>query len=107
MKHTPAPWKIEPARLFGDENKFGVAISNGKDRDQFAFVYTKLSDDGIEIEDSEELESNAQLIAAAPELLEALTELLHDYTTTDFDFVGLNPSLIEKCKSIISKAESL
>jgi hypothetical protein len=53
----------------------------------------------------EEAAANARLIAAAPELLEVLEALLHEYTTTDFDIAGLDELLITKAKAAIAKAK--
>lgn len=43
-------------------------------------------------------------MAAAPELLATLQELLKDYSTSDFDVVGVSYTLIDKAKATISKA---
>lgn len=63
MKHTPGPWRLEKGKfdwqLYGND---GYNISSFN-------IYD------AEIEDEPELEkANAQLIAAAPEMLEALKE---------------------------------
>ena len=56
---TPAPWRVEENRSFN-----GVMIASSKGK-QFATVWGKTS----------KAETNAILIAAAPELLEACKEV--------------------------------
>lgn len=65
MSHTPGPWIVES----GDSTS--------------KFIYDNKGEDGylgalatVEHGDPEELEANARLIAAAPELLAALETLL-------------------------------
>ena len=60
-KHTPGPWDV-------DEGDFG--IYQIETSDQIAEVFSH--------HPPEELEANARLIAAAPELLGALTALLDE-----------------------------
>jgi hypothetical protein len=75
-KFLPGPWAIEKSTIFGKEDQFGVAISSTQ-RTEFAFVYTRLSDepDHSDVVDAPELMASAKLIAAAPDLLEALKEV--------------------------------
>ena len=60
-KHTPGPWKRD-----------GLCIDNG-----YGFTVAAVSAERLD-PDSETLEGNLDLIAAAPELLEALRALLND-----------------------------
>ena len=62
-KHTPGPWgrNIKPARNY-------PMIYAGRDTDIAQLVTRDIADD--------EAEANADLIAAAPELLEALREMV-------------------------------
>lgn len=87
MKHTKGPW------TYSDFNK--IINDDG-------IIITELSCDRRLSLD--EMNANSNLIAAAPELLDALTELLKDYTETDFDVCGLDLELIAKVKSTIKKA---
>lgn len=66
MKHTPGPWRVsvekypEPRKVkvgTGEDGWWGVASAFG--------------------DTQEEAEANARLIAAAPDMLEALTTLVH------------------------------
>jgi hypothetical protein len=63
-KHTPGPWQLDFYNRIGEDY---VAISAAKHK-ALAEVVWRFKDD----EQSPELEANAHLIAAAPELLEAL-----------------------------------
>ena len=55
MSHTPGPWKIEGHEVFGAEGQ------------EFVLIFDPKTETG---------RSNARLIAAAPDLLEALEGLL-------------------------------
>lgn len=66
MKHTPAPWKNRTAGDPTDKN--GMQIYAGKNNIATAHY-------GAEI-DTNAAVANARLIAAAPELLEALQNLM-------------------------------
>ncbi|HHT5046356.1 TPA: hypothetical protein ACTY4T_001019 [Enterobacter hormaechei] len=63
MKHTPAPW------YFSNE---GVLRVRAKDDDEVVCSYAGY-------ENCEREYANARLIAAAPDLLEALQDALHAY----------------------------
>lgn len=80
-KHTPGPWWL-------DDDGF-IASGNGD-------TYETIADPHCSDLDIDEREANARLIAAAPELLEALEELveqcetaqgLSDYNYGKFDLV--------------------
>lgn len=61
MTHTPGPWRCEPLRYRGGEH--------------IEPPYIRGRYDIFPIPDDNEAEANARLIAAAPELLEALKAL--------------------------------
>jgi len=61
-KWTPGPWLAEPADMFGDHN---IVLSDGEDRRAVAAVVSNMRDPS-------EVAANARLIAAAPDMLEAL-----------------------------------
>ena len=69
--HTPGPWEIDLESV-GIELPGHVPISS-KFHTWFAQVVWKMDDD----ERSPRCEANARLIAAAPELLEALLDARH------------------------------
>ncbi len=63
--HTPGPWRVDP---------FYVAdVQNGDGALEIASTHPRVLTGG-EAPDLEECHANARLIAAAPELLEALLE---------------------------------
>ena len=62
-KHTPGPWYVE---------QDGDAWKINSDECGIALVHDPIA---IELDRADEIEANARLIAAAPELLEALDEL--------------------------------
>ena len=99
MSHTPAPWWILgddevdglPVReicagLIGEESFVSVAYVNGD------------VDEGI----TKATKANAQLIAAAPELLEAL-KLHHKFSCNDSEYIGCDT--YKMTENIIAKAE--
>lgn len=59
MQHTPGPWRVEPEGIFAEieGSEYVVAVWD--------------EDDGLSME---EMEANANLIAAAPDLLAAAKE---------------------------------
>jgi hypothetical protein len=93
-KHTPAPWSFYPKY----EGEHSVAIV----KDMLA-VAEIIGSEGSEGQISKQTAlANAKLIAAAPELLEALTEFLNDHTKG-----YRNPPLTkvhQKAKAAIKKA---
>lgn len=66
MPHTPAPWKID--------NSINTAINKG-DKHIAMVNYYKCGNPEVDVY-GDEHEANARLIAAAPELLEALEEVV-------------------------------
>jgi hypothetical protein len=103
MAHTPGPWDWEPE---GDGENCAsepyVYAQNVDHRDgkqpliALCYVPTSLQNRyyGVDV-DSEEV-ANARLIAAAPELLEALENCL--------GFVVAHPQLTEDLRNLIAKA---
>ena len=65
-EHTPGPWEIE------EHYHFGYRWISGPEHSQLAQVVWCMEDE----DRSPECEANAYLIAAAPDLLEALQNLL-------------------------------
>jgi hypothetical protein len=63
MKHTPGPWNY-------DRSGYSLYVNSGRE------VVTALLMDGKRLETSE---ANARLIAAAPDLLEALERYVHHF----------------------------
>lgn len=102
-KHTPAPWTLETVPTScGICHKVGpFSWKNGKQK--HACIYVDYNGDGL-IE--KELEANARLIAAAPDLLEALQTLNLVIGLTPI--AGNKDALQEACdiaSAAIAKAE--
>ena len=77
--HTPGPWLIQR----GDEWADGIVTLHGHNEDGTPMYWTVASYNRRR----DEAEANARLIAAAPELLEALKELI-----AAVDAIGERPS---------------
>jgi hypothetical protein len=103
-KHTPGPWKLDR-----DELHYGSlsTVVAGKKSKRFPGYQMFVDVGGLA--DVNEQEANARLIASAPELLEALKDLLRDIDTID-EFAINNTVLpmwedIERAKALVAKAE--
>ena len=98
-KHTPGPWKLEPydSCLAGDDFQWGgiwagPVMLDGIDYGQPAYAT-------IKPETLERMEADARLIAAAPDLLDALLMVLDDPDALDG-----RPRTYECVRSAIAKA---
>ena len=99
-KHTPGPW------IHFFKNKYlewHVGLPCGPSSDA-PNMNIALCPDGVPGSDLNESEANARLIAAAPELLEALKELVSYAEHPDFDGAPSDASLA-KAKAVVAKAE--
>ena len=83
MKHTPGPWTY-------DRSGYSLYVNSGRE------LVTALSMDGKRLETSE---ANARLIAAAPDLLDALLMVLDDPNALDG-----RPRTYEYVRAAIAKA---
>lgn len=63
-KHTPSPWTRNEGERFSHDQSAGIRASDG--------MYIAAALDMNRFDKDDEVEANARLIAAAPELLEAL-----------------------------------
>lgn len=70
-KHTPGPWNANWTRISGQAIGFHIADSKHGSLRPICEAY-----DNTGAMSADEIEANARLIAAAPELLEALRGLL-------------------------------
>lgn len=92
MSHTPGPWTVQGQAVLSDrpypewKQIAGVRIGNA---DNWS---------------DPEGESNARLIAAAPELLAALKELVH-YDEGSSEQGSYGYEVLQLCKNAIAKAE--
>lgn len=89
VKHTPYPWHVGTTLPNGEQL---VSAENGL---LVAVIAT-----GKEIEKEETL-ANANLIAAAPELLKILSEIIHSPIAMDLGYYGIDA---KKANAIINKA---
>jgi hypothetical protein len=86
MKHTPGPWTIKQGKV--------SQVLSVQDE-----VGTHIAGTGYDVYDYEQRVANAHLIAAAPDLLVALTDLLNaEYNDT------VNPEVIANAVRAIGKA---
>lgn len=98
QKHTPGPWKIETAPNRFGKDFTGVSTVCDFGHDQWANL-ALCANNGMNGD------ANARLIAAAPDLLEALKyaeRMLDSYKTTH---VGVHHAALEKARAAIAKAE--
>ena len=89
FKHTPAPWTVNP--------KAKTNIRHGN----LTIANCSSTHDGSR---EEEEIANAKLIAAAPELLEALIECLEGVKELNGEYQDGWDDVIEKASLIIKKA---
>lgn len=99
-KHTPGPWAaIDRKSIYPGNSRFWITGSNGDPRIIAEVSYVKRGD---------EFHANARLIAAAPDLLTALDELLLNTLDTEqnagFVLTKSNRLLRNKCLAAIAKA---
>lgn len=85
-KHTPAPWHVSEDKGFATEGGRYLAIyATNEDLEVIAHVHK----DVILAHKVQDHKSNAALIAAAPDLLEALEKVRKHFTTDElFDQMG-------------------
>lgn len=93
---TASPWT---AHLIG--NQWEPRIHSDATGELLAVVGNADDDPGVR----EEWEANANLMAAAPEMLEALKAILSHPRSTDNNCVVFMPHEIAKARAAIAKAE--
>ena len=93
-EYTPGPWHADPADMFGDHN-----IMRGDNEDVLAIAAVVWN-----MRPSDEVAANARLIAAAPEMLEALTNLL---TETELPYGTMLRDRQDEARTAIARAKGL
>lgn len=93
LKHTPGPWR--------SENQFSCKILN----ENGVCVAVPHGPEGRWVDVKEEHEANARLIAAAPELLEALKSIMEELEKDTPTSIYKISELIIKGNKAIAKAE--
>ena len=102
-KHTPGPWAFSRSDNFGDA-RFYVAQQDGAPytpnySDVATLIAETVSGERVSIQ-----EANARLIAAAPDLLTALTTVV-EHWTAQFERNGhLAPEWCKQARAAIAKA---
>ena len=89
-KHTPGPWKVA--------NNSRSVLAGPVKINQQAGPAAQCA--AVEAKNEFTLRANARLIAAAPEMLEALTELVEWSKTSN----GTSKQVVDKAKAAIAKA---
>lgn len=101
IKHTPAPWRVSSEspriiqkdyRAIGSDAGFLIASTMGHDNSGF---YAS----------EQEADANARLIAAAPELLEALEMCTKAMASVLPDFNPYDQAAYDKARAAIAKAK--
>lgn len=101
IKHTPAPWRVSSEspriiqkdyRAIGSDAGFLIASTMGHDNSGF---YAS----------EQEADANARLIAAAPELLEALEACTKAMASVLPDFNPYDQAAYDKARAAIAKAK--
>ena len=95
-KHTPGPWETKPEEC--DKPYIRIRGTRLGSRYKVANAITPVYD-GVGAREAEETRANARLIAAAPELLEALQAIINDGLHCD-----VVPHLHTKARAAIAKA---
>lgn len=111
IKHTRGPWTVEewdfrePDGLVINSGMQVVAVSGSVKNGVKCSIYA-----ATEEGDGEEMEANLHLIAAAPELLEALEDLKTEITLSDVDMDYIESHFrkwINKANLAIAKAKGI
>lgn len=99
---TPGPWVIECDPVVPMNDQFvpaGWSGVTGSNWHNFALVVTRMEGDEA---DSKVGLANARLIAAAPDLYEALTDLFEEVKFSDV--YDANPALVDRVRAALAKA---
>jgi len=90
-KHTPAPWNISSANLYAvNARGRGIATAHGTDDVNYSDFFPP----------TEEAAANARLIAAAPDLLEALERLCR---VASVELTGKRDDVLDQARAAIAK----
>ena len=97
FKGTPGPWEIKPEEV--DRPYIRIRGTQFGGRYKIANVLSP-DYDGVHHREADETRANAYLIAAAPELLQALQNMVESY---QYEASPDNPALLQ-ARAAISKA---
>ena len=95
-KHTPGPWYVGTGTYEG-RNIYSVASVTDDEGFTYQPLVANAEDDGINCWDA-----NARLIAAAPDLLEALQVMVRDYSAAHASCgdLEMSPALFQAQRAI-------
>lgn len=94
VQHTPGPWKAYPIEM-----NHGLPYTPVAANTLLAKVYSEA------FGDYEQSEANARLVAAAPDLLEALRRVVNDWVAPDgLPFEDGEMPALDAARAAISKA---
>ena len=100
IKHTAGPWVLGES---SDGRHFRAV--NAREHSELATVVWVMEDDDMEGAQSPECEANARLIAAAPDLLEALEMCTKAMASVLPDFNPYDQAAYDKARAAIAKAK--
>lgn len=101
VKHTPGPWAVMPE----ESDKPYVRIRGTQLGERFKVANVLMPDyEGAQELEIEETRANAHLIAAAPELLEALRDLIGWVPGPKHWHTDACPKAVERAVAAIAKA---
>lgn len=100
-KHTPGPWKVLREKQVDDDCKHEgeIVVDVVADVHRHLICYTPISG-------NKDAHANANLIAAAPELLEALERMVRTFVDlrADTDWSGHGEDALNEARAAIAKA---
>ena len=102
--HTPGPWTLKLGK-YGSPHV--IEWAPGKTYGQIAQVNTPSFQELPEAKTADEVATNARLLAAAPDLLSALREMLDAFSLENVgvDAMGKNLAAKRQARDAIAKAE--
>lgn len=98
--HTPGPWEVR--KYWSDEGAYEIYPTRGK-KPSFG-QWASIAEVTGDVSKSESAMKNARLIAAAPELLEALQWLVDLMPDPELDSDPVQREQVIKAKVVIAKA---
>lgn len=101
-KHTPGPWELEFRDYAPDSVVVRMTHANGKRHRYLIAGWAETNGSEGWLADAEAMSANARLIAAAPELLEALTDLVLCHS--DGGFVKPGGAVLANARAAIASA---
>ena len=102
LQHTPGPWVFT-----GSMHEKAYLVNGGDKYICSVWDHLREDDNGHPIDMDKEMQSNARLIAAAPEMLKVLIEFNKLAHCTDDRFAGYSDIIYHDSKNIIEKATGM